>query len=70
MRRRRPDLPRPYRTVGYPVTPALYVVGALILLGSMLGEKKAESLAGLGIIVLGLPAYAIFRARAGSGAAS
>lgn len=57
LRRKRPDLPRPYRTFGYPVTPIVFVVGALILLGSMLREAPVESLAGLGIIALGLPAY-------------
>jgi amino acid transporter len=65
LRVRREDLARPYRTVGYPVTPLLYVAGALILLGSMLTDHKSrlQSLAGLGIILLGLPAYVLFRAR-------
>lgn len=64
LRRTRPDLPRPYRTWGYPVTPALYIVGAMIFLGSMYVENRFESLAGLGIIALGLPAYLFFAARA------
>jgi APA family basic amino acid/polyamine antiporter len=57
LRARRPDLPRPYRTWGYPATPLFFVVGALLLLGGMLAETPFESLAGLGIIALGLPAY-------------
>jgi amino acid transporter len=63
LRVRTPDLARPYRTLGYPVTPVLYVAGALILLGSMLTDYKSrlQSLAGLGIILLGLPAYVLFR---------
>ncbi|MFI5461348.1 MAG: APC family permease [Isosphaerales bacterium] len=63
LRVRLPDLQRPYRTLGYPLTPLLYVAGALILLGSMLLDHKSrlQSLAGLGIILLGLPAYLIFR---------
>jgi len=63
LRVRRPDLPRPYRTLGYPLTPLLYVAGALILLGSMLADHQSrlQSLAGLGIILLGLPAYFMFR---------
>jgi APA family basic amino acid/polyamine antiporter len=69
LRIRRPDLARPYRTLGYPVTPLLYVAGALILLGSMLADDKSrlQSLAGLGIIFLGLPAYAVFRTRRDDG---
>jgi len=65
LRARRPDLPRPYRTFGYPLTPLLYVAAALLLLGNMLSDEKSrgQSLAGLGIIVLGLPAYWLFRRR-------
>jgi APA family basic amino acid/polyamine antiporter len=63
LRVRRPDLPRPYRTLGYPVTPLLYVAGVLVLLGSMLVDhaSRVQSLVGIGIILLGLPAYWIFR---------
>ncbi len=65
LRVKRPDLHRPYRTLGYPVTPIVYVVASLFLLGSMIGDHKsqAQSLAGLGIILLGVPAYWYFRAR-------
>jgi amino acid transporter len=70
LRLRRPELPRPYRTWGYPLTPLLYIAAALILLVDMLWHKRAESLAGLLIVLLGLPAYAAFRHQAGrSGAA-
>jgi basic amino acid/polyamine antiporter, APA family len=63
LRVRRPDLNRPYRTLGYPLTPLLYVAAALLLLGNMLVDVKTRipSLVGLGIIVLGLPAFAVFR---------
>jgi APA family basic amino acid/polyamine antiporter len=54
-----PDAPRPYRTWGYPVTPVLYVAGALYLLYDMLQQKPAESFAGLGIILLGLLVYPV-----------
>jgi amino acid transporter len=60
LRARRPDLPRPYRTWGYPVTPLLYVAAATLLLGNMLRQTPAESIAGLVIIALGLPAYLLF----------
>jgi amino acid transporter len=63
LRARRPDLPRPYRTLGYPVTPLLYVAAELLLLGNMLydTESRVPSLVGLGIVVAGVPAFAFFR---------
>jgi amino acid transporter len=63
LRVKQPDLPRPYRTWGYPWTPLLYVVAALLLLGNMLVDPKSrvQSIAGLGLILLGLPAWALFR---------
>jgi APA family basic amino acid/polyamine antiporter len=60
LRVKRPDLPRPYRTWGYPVTPLLYTLASLGLLGSMLYQSLFESLAGLAIVAVGVPAYWIF----------
>ncbi len=62
LRIRRPDLERPYRTLGYPVTPLLYVAGVLVLLYNMLADhaSRVQSLVGIGIILLGLPAYWLF----------
>jgi len=57
-RKRRPDWHRPYRTWGYPATPLLYLLGAGLLLANMSIESLFESVAGLGIIVAGVPAYA------------
>jgi amino acid transporter len=57
LRAKRPDLPRPYRTWGYPFTPLLYVVAALGLLANMVRETPAESFSGLGIVLAGLIAY-------------
>jgi APA family basic amino acid/polyamine antiporter len=74
LRRRRPDLPRPYRTWGYPVVPLLFIGACLLLIGNTLVEKPVESLLGTGIVLLGGPAYLIFRlrsrARAGLGRVS
>lgn len=52
---------RPYRTWGYPVTPLVYITGALFLLWSMLSNQTFQSLGGLVVILLGLPAYLLFR---------
>jgi APA family basic amino acid/polyamine antiporter len=64
LRRTRPDLPRPYRTWGYPITPLLYVLSSLILMGSMLASQPTEALAGVGLILLGVPTYWWFHHRA------
>jgi APA family basic amino acid/polyamine antiporter len=68
LRKKRPDMPRPYRAWGYPVTPLLFLVAALLLMGDMLRQKPAESMAGLSIVLLGLPAYWAF-SRSGASAA-
>ncbi len=60
-RRRLPDAPRPYRTWGYPVVPALFILACLLLIGNTLKESPVESLIGLGIVALGVPAYWMFR---------
>ena len=64
LRRTRPALPRPYRVWGYPVVPALFLLACALLVANTLAERPAESLAGLGLVALGLPAYAAWRRRA------
>ena len=64
LRRRRPELPRPYRTWGYPVVPLLFIGACLLLIGNTLVAKPVESLLGTGLLVLGIPAYVLFRRRA------
>ena len=57
LRRKRPDLARPYRTVGYPFVPLLFVAAALVLLVSTAVQFPRESLMGIGLIAAGLPFY-------------
>ena len=57
LRARRPDMPRPYRALGYPVVPALYVLGSFALVWNTLMERPTESIAGLGLVAMGLPFY-------------
>ncbi len=57
LRKKRPDLPRPYKTWGYPLTPALFVLAAFLISVNSLIKEFWNSLAGLAIIALGLPAY-------------
>jgi APA family basic amino acid/polyamine antiporter len=61
LRIKQPDLIRPYRTLGYPVVPVLFVVGALVLLVSTAIDRPRESLMGIGLILLGLPFYFYWR---------
>ena len=58
LRRTRPDAPRPYRAWGYPVVPALFVAASGAIAINTLLEKPKEALAGLGLLAVGLPAYA------------
>jgi basic amino acid/polyamine antiporter, APA family len=63
LRKRRPEMPRPYRTIGYPVVPALFVGVALVLLLSTLVHSPRESLMGLAFMAAGVPFYYHFRRR-------
>jgi APA family basic amino acid/polyamine antiporter len=62
-RRRRPDLPRPYRCWGYPVVPFVFVVTTILLAVNTVREQPVETLAGIGILILGLPFYFWMRRR-------
>ena len=57
LRRKYPDLPRPYRVWGYPWAPALFVGMALAFLVNTLLTKPGPALMGLAIIATGVPAY-------------
>jgi len=61
LRRKLPAAPRRYRTPGYPVVPALFVLVAVWLVVNTLTESPVESVAGLVLIALGLPFYVYFR---------
>ena len=64
LRRKRPDLPRAYKTLGYPVVPFLFLMGAAILEISTLVHQPRESIAGIVLILIGLPFYFYWRRRA------
>jgi amino acid transporter len=77
LRRKRKDLPRPYKTLGYPVTPALFILVVMFLLGNALLDDTRYYLAlrggvvsppagsgalmVFGIILLGIPVYLIWK---------
>lgn len=62
-RRSEPDAPRPFRCPGYPVTPILFVLSALVIVANTVVSQPTQSLIGLGITVLGVPAYLWWRSR-------
>jgi len=64
LRKKRPEWERPYRMWGYPVTPVLFGLASAWLVASTLIEKPLPSLAGLGLIVSGVPLYFWWRRQA------
>jgi basic amino acid/polyamine antiporter, APA family len=63
LRVKRPDLHRPYRVIGYPVVPVLFVLVSGALLWDTFRNSPRESGIGLVLIVLGLPFYFYWRKR-------
>jgi APA family basic amino acid/polyamine antiporter len=57
LRKKMPAKPRPYKTLGYPVVPLLYVAVAVWLMMNTLRTDPLETAVGLGLIGLGLPVY-------------
>ena len=63
LRWQRPDEPRPYKALGYPVLPALYIVAAAGVAVTLLVADKTrlQALGGLAIVLLGVPVYLLWR---------
>lgn len=61
LRRVRPQAERPYRALGYPVVPALYILGAATILLALLAYRPASTWPGFVIVLLGVPVYAVLR---------
>lgn len=63
LRKKYPELPRPYKTPGYPVIPALFIMASVGILINTLIESPVESLAGIGITLIGIPVYYLWKKR-------
>jgi APA family basic amino acid/polyamine antiporter len=63
LRFNRPDAERPYRAIGYPVLPAVYIVMAIFIDIVLLLYKPQFTWPGLIIVLLGIPVYYIWRSR-------
>jgi len=61
LRKRRPDLERPYRTWGFPVVPALFLLASVFLLGNYLVSKPLTFTLDVGLIVLGIPVFFLWQ---------
>jgi APA family basic amino acid/polyamine antiporter len=60
LRRTRPDVPRPYKAVGYPVLPALYILTASAILIILALYRPTTTWPGFVIVMIGVPVYALF----------
>ncbi|WPU66912.1 APC family permease [Peredibacter starrii] len=61
LRKRKPDAHRPYKTLGYPVVPIIFIILALLLLVNTVWTSPRESLIGLGFILSGVPVFYLFK---------
>ncbi len=64
LRRKRPDTVRPFKVPGYPYTPLLFVLAAAVIVVSTIIEQPLQSAVGIGVVLLGAPAYWMWRRRA------
>jgi basic amino acid/polyamine antiporter, APA family len=62
LRRKRPDIPRPYRAVGYPVVPLVFLLGAVAMLANSAINNSRDTLIGFTVILLGIPVFFIWQA--------
>ena len=66
LRRREPELPRPFKVPGYPIVPLLYLAILTWYLGNLLVNRLGPSLVGIGIVLTGLPFYWYWRRKRNS----
>jgi APA family basic amino acid/polyamine antiporter len=66
LRRTQPDLERPYKAIGYPVLPAVYIAAAGVIEALLLAYKPNYTWPGLIIVLLGAPVYFLWKRRAGN----
>jgi len=61
LRRTQPDTPRPFRVPGYPWTPVLFVIAAAALVANTIVTQPVRAAVGIGVSLLGVPIYAIWK---------
>lgn len=65
LRIKRPNAERPFRVPGYPVTPVIFVLAAAAIVLNTIVEQPRQSAIGIGVVLLGVPAYLGWRSRKG-----
>jgi APA family basic amino acid/polyamine antiporter len=70
LRRKAPELARPYRTFGYPIVPVVYIVLALLVVVDLAYLAPTTSGIGYVLVLSGIPAYLIWRRSAADSAAN
>jgi APA family basic amino acid/polyamine antiporter len=63
LRHREPGAERPYKALGYPVAPAVFVLASLVMVVNEIWNSPGPALAGLGVIGAGIPLYFLFSRR-------
>jgi APA family basic amino acid/polyamine antiporter len=63
LRHTRPDLHRPFQTPGYPVVPAIFLIGTILLTIAAFVERPLPSLYSLLTILAGIPVHNLMRRR-------
>ena len=63
LRKKMPDAPRPYKVIGYPVVPAIFILFCIALIVNTLMQKPQEALIGLGLMATGLPFYFYWKSK-------
>jgi amino acid transporter len=63
LRRRHPEAERPYRTIGYPIVPLIFLVASVGMLANAVVEQPVSTLIGFGAILVGVPVFYVWRRR-------
>jgi APA family basic amino acid/polyamine antiporter len=61
LRRTQPHAERPFRVPGYPWSPVVFVLAAAALVGNTIATQPVRAAVGIGVVLLGLPVYFIWR---------
>ena len=69
LRVKQPDIERPYKAFGYPIIPALYIIGASIILVVLFVYQTTATWPGLVIVLTGVPVYFIWKSLSAKAAA-
>jgi APA family basic amino acid/polyamine antiporter len=66
LRRKRPSAERPYRTLGYPLTPLVFIIISIWFVGNTLLNRPEEAWAGIAFLALGVPVFLFWNRKPGS----